>query len=126
MAKTYVGNGKEVKFQDGSSLIRLSFSKKDIETMLTFLNEKGWVNVNCGKRKETGKYGETHSLSIDEWKPEQKAAPAQQAAPINRADYLYDTSNEPEAPINPAQQTSTYTDTGARGNLDDFDNDVPF
>jgi len=36
-------------------------------------NEKGWVNVVVSKRREVGQYGETHSCSIDTWKPDGNA-----------------------------------------------------
>jgi len=66
--KTYVGNGKEKQFDDGS-VINISFSEKDLDTMRANLNKGGWINLTCAKRKEVGKYGETHSIYVNDWKP---------------------------------------------------------
>lgn len=70
--KTYVGTAKQktINTKLGEmEVIKLSFSKKDLELLIASLNEKGWVNLDQVKRKEVGKYGETHSISIDTWKP---------------------------------------------------------
>jgi hypothetical protein len=32
-------------------------------------NEKGYFNWNISERKEVGKYGETHYVTVDTWKP---------------------------------------------------------
>lgn len=76
--KTYVGTAKQktinTKFGE-MEVIKLSFSKKDLETLMSNLNEKGWVNLDQVKRKEVGKYGETHSMTIDTWKPSEKSTP---------------------------------------------------
>jgi hypothetical protein len=71
MSKTYVGNGKAINTQYGE-LLKLSFSEKDLDVMRASLNEKGYVNLNCNKRKIQSDYGHTHSLTIDDWKPDQK------------------------------------------------------
>jgi hypothetical protein len=84
-------NGKEITFQDGGKLLKLNFH---VETLIAFLkqhvNEKGYINIKVQRRKEVGKYGETHSLSLDTWKPGH-AAPAtspktqQQGQAVNNA-----------------------------------------
>ncbi len=63
--KTYIGNGKQSKFG-----VRLSFSRKDLETMQANLNEKWYVNLNLNERKEVGMFWETHSMTVDTWKPQ--------------------------------------------------------
>lgn len=65
--KIYIWNGKQSKYG-----IRLSFSRKDLETMQANLSEKGYINLNLNERKEVGKYGETHSMTVDTWVPTQK------------------------------------------------------
>lgn len=69
MDKIYCGSGKEIDGKYGK-MLKLSFSKTDIETLLANLNEKGWVNLIASERKEVGKFGETHSITVDTWKPE--------------------------------------------------------
>jgi hypothetical protein len=48
----------------------ISFNRTDLEKMIANLNEKDWVNLSMSPRKEVGKYGETHSITI--YKPEAK------------------------------------------------------
>lgn len=68
MEKIYIGNGKQLETKFGS-MLKLSFSKKDLETMLENINEKGYININVNERKDIGKYGETHYMVVDNWKP---------------------------------------------------------
>ena len=70
--KIFCGSGKTIKTQYGE-LIKLSFGPRDLEAMMANKNEKGWVNVVVAKRREVGQYGETHSCSIDMWKPDGNA-----------------------------------------------------
>jgi hypothetical protein len=79
--KIYCGNGKEIQTKHGS-MFRLSLNNSDIEKLQAHVNKAGWVNLNMSKRKEVGKHGDTHYLTIDTWKPEAKqeqptSAPAQ-------------------------------------------------
>jgi len=71
--KIYCGNGKEHTFKDGGKILKLSFSKKELQIMLANVNEKGYVNTNVCKRKEPSKFGQTHYLTIDDWQPDKKA-----------------------------------------------------
>lgn len=41
----------------------------NIEKLQELANEKGYVNLVMNKRKEVGKYGETHSFTLNEYKP---------------------------------------------------------
>jgi hypothetical protein len=67
--KIYFGQGKEFKFEDGGTTLNISFSKKDLDEMKGYLNEKGYINLRCTKRKEPSQYGQTHSIVLDTWKP---------------------------------------------------------
>jgi len=59
---------KESKFG-----IKFSGKTEDfIEQIKSITNEKGYFNLEILKRKEIGKYGDTHYVKVDEWKPEQK------------------------------------------------------
>jgi hypothetical protein len=66
--KTYVGSAKVIKTQFGE-IMKVSFSRSDIEKLTANLNEKGWINLNISERREADKYGNTHSVVIDNWKP---------------------------------------------------------
>jgi len=75
--KIYIWNGKQSKFG-----VRLSFSRKDLETMQSNLNEKGYINLNLNERKEIGKYGETHSMTVDTWKPQSQGISQSEAQSV--------------------------------------------
>jgi len=66
--KIYCGSAKKITTQYGE-LMKVSFSRSDIEKLTANLNEKGWVNLNISERKEADKYGNTHSVVVDNWKP---------------------------------------------------------
>ena len=62
MIKTYLGKFGET--------LKLSFNAdKLIEFANAHKNDKGYINLNINKRKEVGKYGETHSAVLDTWQP---------------------------------------------------------
>jgi len=67
--KIYFGQGKEFKFEDGGTTLNISFSNKDLDEMKGYLNEKGYINLRCTKRKEPSQFGQTHSIVLDTWKP---------------------------------------------------------
>ena len=68
--KIYVGGAKEINGNFGA-FHRISFNKQDLETMMNNLNAKGYINLNMNKRREPSQYGQTHSLTIDTWEPNQ-------------------------------------------------------
>ena len=67
----YCGSGKVFTTKYGE-LTKLSFSKKDLETMLSNLNDKGWVTCVLKEKKEKVEGKPTHSVSIDTWKPKEQ------------------------------------------------------
>lgn len=48
----------------------------NVEKMLAFIKEhktaKGYVNLKMNKRRDVGKFGETHSVTLDTWQPRQR------------------------------------------------------
>lgn len=46
------------------------------EKMISFIkantNTKGYCNLKMIKRKEVGKFGDTHSVTLDTWQPTQR------------------------------------------------------
>lgn len=71
--KIYVGNGKKISTKFGDAF-KISLSKKDINSIVAFMktNNLDWCNLEMMERKEPDKYGKTHWIAIDTWKPEPK------------------------------------------------------
>lgn len=67
--KIYVWSGKTITTKYGD-MLGISFNRTDLQKMMDNLNEKDWINLNVAPRKDVGKYGETHSITI--YKPEGK------------------------------------------------------
>lgn len=66
-------NGKKSKFG-----INLSGkADKVIEEIKKHTNEKGYFNFELLERKEVGKYGETHYVKVNDWKPTNESKPKQ-------------------------------------------------
>jgi hypothetical protein len=62
--KIYCGNAKEIETKFGK-MLKISFSKEDLQKLNNSLNEQGWVNCNV-KEKQTKVQGKpTHYLEID-------------------------------------------------------------
>lgn len=64
-------SAKMVTFErTGNSILKLSFKA---DAFIAFINQrknaKGYVNLGISKRKEVGKYGETHTVWLDTWEP---------------------------------------------------------
>ena len=59
--KQYCGSGKVGKYD----IVNIGIRFSDLPTP----NEKGYINLCVGPRRETGKYGETHSVWINDWTP---------------------------------------------------------
>ena len=63
----------KVTLKEGKFSIKFSGKTEDfIEQIKSITNEKGYFNLEILKRKEPGKYGDTHYLKVDDWKPESK------------------------------------------------------
>jgi len=98
--KTYAPvSAKQITFQSGKTIIKLGVP---VEKFIAFLqehqNSKGYVNLGISPRKETGKYGETHTVWLDTWQPGEKPAQSQgqaQDAPPRT------TTTPPAAPKSP-------------------------
>lgn len=59
--KTYVGSGRIGKYD----IINIGIRFSDLPTP----NEKGYINLCVGSRKEPDKFGNTHSVWINDWTP---------------------------------------------------------
>lgn len=68
MAKTYIEwmSCKTVNGQFGEFYnISLNYDK-----LKQYVNDKGYINITMSKRKEVWQYGDTHTFTLNEWKPE--------------------------------------------------------
>jgi len=74
----YCGSGKEKDFGNGS-ILSVSIN---LTELLNNYAEHGYmskdgtrkmITLKIGKRREVGKYGETHTVEIDTWKPTKPA-----------------------------------------------------
>jgi hypothetical protein len=74
--KTYVGIGREKKFQDGNSIINLSLSLNHLETLRDNCNADGWVVVAIARRREVSDKGQTHYGYINTYQAKRKDGPA--------------------------------------------------
>lgn len=86
--KTYCNAvyAKQVKFNNGNSIMKLSISvKKMIEFLNAHANEKGYVNLGVSERREVNEHGDTHCVWLDTWKPTPRGdgAPAK-TTPANK------------------------------------------
>ena len=71
MDKTYINwICKEVQFNNWGSIINISLKLEDLQDLA---NEKGYINMTINKRKEPGKFNETHYLKLNEYKSKDKA-----------------------------------------------------
>ena len=117
----YIGSGKEKTFQNGGSVISLSLEIDELERIYEaygFKTKSGkrYVRLTVGKRREVGKYGETHTLEVDTWKPDQNAQGSHQNT-SNDAGYQKRPQN--------ANTGASRADTGIP-EPPDFPDDIPF
>ena len=56
---------------------------KIIEELKKNENESGFINLDLNPRQAVGKYGETHSLTVNTWKPN-GAKPQQPQQPVRQ------------------------------------------
>ena len=70
--KKYVGSGKQVH----ENIINISICLTDLPR--EFINQyegKKYIRLTVMKKKEVDKWGKTHSVTVDTWKPEKKSEP---------------------------------------------------
>ena len=123
--KIYCGSGKEITFQTGGSLISITL---DIETLQRFFKEHGFttqqgkkkMKFNVSTRRETDQYGNTHSVSIDTWKPEPTQFPPQQQQQPQQQ------QNQQQMPQQSGGFESYKPPSGPVNNNDGYDDEIPF
>lgn len=78
--KTWVpgASAKEKTFSDGGALIKLGFKVADlIEFAKQNGNAAGYLNLTLSRRREVGRFGETHSVYLDDYVPKGGGQPRQ-------------------------------------------------
>jgi hypothetical protein len=70
--KKYVGNGKKAGNYD---LINISISEEKVRDSWFEYNGKKYLKLTVGGLKEPNQYGKTHTVWIDDYKPEQQSQP---------------------------------------------------
>jgi hypothetical protein len=68
MSKNYVGSAKVVTTKFGQ-IVNASMKLEDLQKIV---NEKGYVNVSIIERKEADKFGNTHTVIENDYKPQPK------------------------------------------------------
>jgi len=66
--KIFCGNAKTVQTKYGE-MVKISFSKKDLQTMMDNLSEAGWINTVLKEKKDKVEGKPTHYLEVDTYKP---------------------------------------------------------
>lgn len=72
--KNYVGNGKAITNTYGT-MYNISLKKELIEKLLNS-QEGNYIKICMSELKQVGKYGETHTLYENTWKPTPQATNA--------------------------------------------------
>lgn len=70
------------KLKKGNYGIKMSANADKLIQMIKENAVNGWINLELKERKEVDKYGNTHTMVIDDWKPN---AGFGQATPANAA-----------------------------------------
>ena len=74
--KNYVkGSAKEVKFSNGGSIIHVDILVEDLKRLP--INDRGYVKLSLSKLPDPDKFGNTHTLYENDWKPTDEGAKAQ-------------------------------------------------
>jgi hypothetical protein len=61
-------SAKEKTFPNGGSILNLGIKVSDLlEFAQRHVNERGYLNLSVQSRREIGKFGDTHAISLDTW-----------------------------------------------------------
>jgi hypothetical protein len=70
-------SAKEKTFASGGSILNLGIKVADLlEFAQRHANERGYLNLCVQSRRELGKFGDTHSVTLDTWVAKPKTGPA--------------------------------------------------
>ena len=67
---TYCGNGKEVKFGDGGSIVNFTLHLDKIREHVYEYEGKKYINLTMGaNRGGANEYGKTHHIKVNDFEP---------------------------------------------------------
>ena len=67
-------SAKAKTFDNGGTIIKIGVKREDLaEFVRAHTNERGYVNLIVGERREVGQYGDTHSVYLDPYKPGERS-----------------------------------------------------
>jgi hypothetical protein len=79
----YCGNGKEVVFEDGSSIVNFSVALSKIKDHVYDYKGEKYINLTiAGNRDGENEYGKTHYVKVNTYKPEEKTDTKSKAAKV--------------------------------------------
>lgn len=95
--KTYVPKSKaKVQPTNFGDILKLSFHAS---TLIAFVNEHanaaGYINLDIVPRRETDQYGNTHSVTLNDWKPDANRSQPRQERPASAAAEQPEETNVP-------------------------------
>ena len=67
-------SAKEKVFSNGGSILNLGIKVADLlEFAQRHANDRGYLNLSVQSRREIGKFGDTHTISLETWVAKPKA-----------------------------------------------------
>lgn len=69
MAKAYVKCSVKAKQTTFGELLKVGIKADELKRLAGQANDKGYVNLVIGARRETSEYGDTHSMWVDDFTP---------------------------------------------------------
>jgi len=102
--RVYVpGSSAKGRETDFGFCLNLSFKASDLgDFVKKNKNEKGYINLSVTPRKEVGPYGDTHSVSLDTWKPQGEKPAPKASAPkkvVAKQEPAQDEADEDDIPF---------------------------
>lgn len=77
--KTYVAKGKKIEFKNGGHIIKIGIKPSEL---IQYQNEKGYVNLVIGGLRSPDKWGNDHTVWVDDWKPSQNTEAKEEESPF--------------------------------------------
>lgn len=119
----YVGSGKEHRFLDGGSSISVSLDLNGMSQLFrqygfTTQNGRKIIKLKISQRRQVGQYGETHTVTVDTWKPDQQNQGYQQQ-PQQQQNYQ-------QQPQQGQQPQNNFAAPQQNGQPQRFEDDIPF
>ena len=79
-------SAKQKMFPDGGSVINIDCKADELIAFATaHKNNAGYVNLIVSERREVGSYGDTHSVRLNDWRPQASSGgTAEPLPPVQR------------------------------------------